>query len=116
MAYVGTIALEKVARELGAIFLSAPQGSIGGINPSNLPDMTTKDILENLPAEWTPTTNNGFTHVRDANGIIRMRIDPPDAVTNYHHIHLYDINKNPLDIHFNIVSPKLPAAHIPIRP
>lgn len=86
------------------------------INTKNLPNMTQQDILNNLPEGWTYTTNNGFTHVRDANGVIRMRIDPPDAVTNYKHIHLYDANKNPLDINGNIVSPKSPDAHIPIKP
>jgi len=93
-----------------------PEGTGKGIDSKNLPNMTQKDVLNNLPKDWTSTTNNGFTHVRDANGVIRMRIDPPDAVTNYNHIHLYDATSNPLDINGNIVSPKSPAAHIQIKP
>ena len=92
------------------------EGTGKGIDSKNLPNMTQKDVLNNLPKDWTSTTNNGFTHVRDANGVIRMRIDPPDAVTNYNHIHLYDATSNPLDINGNIVSPKSPAAHIQIKP
>ena len=78
--------------------------------------MTQKEILKNLPKGWTSVTNKGFTHVRDTNGIIRMRIDPPDTVTNYKHVHLYDANKNSLDINGKIVSSKSPEAHIRIKP
>ena len=70
--------------------------------------------LDNLPSGWTKTTNNGFTHVKDENGNIRIRIDPPDAKTPYPHKHLYDGAGNPLDINGNIVSPKSPDAHIPL--
>ncbi len=77
--------------------------------------MSKKDILDGLPKGWTHTKNNGFVHVKDANGTIRMRIDPPDKVTKYDHVHLYDANKNPLDINGNVVSPKSPDAHIPYK-
>jgi toxin YxiD len=52
----------------------------GKINADNIPNMTKKDILEGLPSNWKHTENNGFVHIRDANGNIRMRIDPPDKV------------------------------------
>ncbi|WP_019555600.1 hypothetical protein [Propionispira raffinosivorans] len=52
--------------------------------------------------------------VRDADGNIRMRIDPPDKVTNYDHVHLYDENGKPLDVNLNIIDRKNPDAHIPI--
>lgn len=71
--------------------------------------------VDNLPSGWTKTTNNGFTHVRDANGNIRVRIDPPDVKTPYPHKHLYDEAGNSLDINGNIVSPKSPGAHIPLK-
>ncbi|MGB8451363.1 MAG: hypothetical protein WCD89_03435 [Anaerocolumna sp.] len=71
--------------------------------------------VDNLPSGWTKTTNNGFTHVRDANGNIRVRIDPPDAKTPYPHKHLYDEAGNSLDINGNNVSPKSPDAHIPLK-
>ncbi|MFD3259540.1 RHS repeat-associated core domain-containing protein [Paenibacillus lentus] len=89
--------------------------AFGKINPTNIPNMSKKEILNGLPKGWTYTENNGFVHVRDANGTIRMRIDPPDKVTKYDHVHLYDGNKNPLDINGNIVNPKSPDAHIPYK-
>jgi len=33
---------------------------------------------------------------------MKIRIDPPDKVTDYRHIHIYDENKNSLDINGNI--------------
>ncbi|MDQ0087484.1 uncharacterized protein YukE [Paenibacillus anaericanus] len=85
----------------------------GKVNPTNIPNMSKKEILDGLPKGWTHTENNGFVHVKDANGTIRMRIDPPDKLTKYDHVHLFDENKNPLDINGNVVSPKSPDAHIP---
>ncbi|MDR4174099.1 transposase [Bacillus cereus] len=77
--------------------------------------MSKKEILEKLPDGWKYTENNGFVHVRDGNGTIRMRIDPPDKVTKYDHVHLYDENKNPLDVNGSIVDAKSPDAHIPYK-
>jgi len=87
----------------------------GKINSTNIPNMTKKEILDSLPKDWKYTENNGFVHVRDANGNIRMRIDPPDKVTKYDHVHLYDEKGNPLDVNLNIVDRKSPDAHIPIK-
>ncbi|MEK4860251.1 hypothetical protein [Bacillus sp. CH_70] len=44
-----------------------------------------------------------------------MRIDPPDKVIKYNHVHLYDENKNPLDVNMSIVDAKSPDAHIPYK-
>ncbi|WP_432719011.1 hypothetical protein [Pectinatus frisingensis] len=77
--------------------------------------MSKGEIIEKLPKNWTYTENNGFVHVRDANGTIRMRIDSPDKATNYDHVHLFDENKNPIDIELNIVDRKSPDAHIPYQ-
>ena len=84
----------------------------------NVLDYTKKGAsktLDDLPSGWTKTTNNGFTHIKDANGNIRVRIDPPDAKTSYPHKHLYDELGNSLDVNGNIVSPKNPDAHIPLK-
>lgn len=54
------------------------------------------------------TENRGFIHIRDSNKNIRMRIDPPDKLTKYDHIHIYDENGNPLDINLNMVDRKSP--------
>ncbi|WP_257130300.1 hypothetical protein [Bacillus thuringiensis] len=50
--------------------------------------MSNKEILEKLPEEWGYTENSEFVHVRDSNGTIRMRIDSPDKLTKYDHVHL----------------------------
>lgn len=44
-----------------------------------------------------------------------MRIDPPDKMTKYDHVHLFDKNGNPLDKNLRIVDRKSPDAHIPYK-
>ncbi|ALS03244.1 transposase [Enterococcus silesiacus] len=74
------------------------------------------DVDENnLPDGWTATNHNGRVHIRDGNGKIRVRVDPPDKVTNYDHKHYFDKNDNPLDENGNIVDKKSPDAHIPLK-
>ena len=112
---VGTVEdIEKKAKNLEKAAKSTGK-TIGKINTHNIPNMSKKEILEKLPDGWKYTDNNGFVHVRDGNGTIRMRIDPLDKVTKYDHVHLYDENKNPLDLNGNIVDAKSPDAHIPYK-
>lgn len=51
--------------------------------------------------------------MRDGSGKVRMKIDPPDKVTKYDHVHLFDEEGKPLDVNLKIVDRKSPAAHIP---
>ncbi|GIP46337.1 hypothetical protein J45TS6_47960 [Paenibacillus sp. J45TS6] len=44
-----------------------------------------------------------------------MRIDPPDKVTKYDHVHLFDENGNSVDINQIIVDRKSSDAHIPYK-
>ncbi|MFJ5795052.1 pre-toxin TG domain-containing protein [Bacillus atrophaeus] len=91
-------------------------GKFGGkIIAKNIPNMSKKEILDSLPTEWKYTEHNGFVHVRDTSGNIRMRIDPPDKMTKYDHVHLFDKNGNPLDKNLRIVDRKSPDAHIPYK-
>ena len=46
---------------------------------------------------------------------MRIRIDPPDRITNYPHVHVYDSNGNLLDSFGNIVDRKSPNGHIPYK-
>jgi RHS repeat-associated protein len=48
-------------------------------------------------------------------GITAVRIDLPDSVTNYDHIHLFDTKGNPLSVEGKIVDAKSPEAHIKIK-
>ncbi|HDX9528487.1 transposase [Bacillus cereus] len=77
--------------------------------------MYNKEILEKLPEGWKYRENSELVHVQDGNGTIRMRIASPDKVTKYEHVHLYDENKNPLDVNGSIVDDKSPDAHIPYK-
>ncbi|ARW06255.1 transposase [Bacillus atrophaeus] len=91
-------------------------GKFGGeIIAKNIPNMSKKVILDSLPTEWKYTENNGFAHVRDTSGNIRMRIDPHDKMTKYEHVHLFDKNGNQLDENLRIVDRKSPDAHIPYK-
>ncbi|WP_310552057.1 hypothetical protein [Paenibacillus glufosinatiresistens] len=74
-----------------------------------------QEILDSLPKDWKYTENNGFVHIRDANGNVRMKIDPPDKVTKYDHVHLFDESGNPIDVNLNVVDRKSPDAHIPYK-
>ena len=87
----------------------------GKINADNIPNMTKNDILEGLPSNWKYTENNGFVHIRDANGNIRMRIAPPDKVTKYDYVHIFDESGYPLVKNLNVVDRKSPDAHIPYK-
>ncbi len=75
--------------------------------------MSREQLQTNLPEGWTYSEHNGRIHIKDANGNFRVRVDPPDKVTNYQHMHILDESKNSLDINGNIVSHKSPDGHIP---
>ncbi|MEC0242868.1 WXG100 family type VII secretion target [Paenibacillus dokdonensis] len=87
----------------------------GKINAENIPNMSKQEILDSLPKDWKYTDNNGFVHIRDANGNVRMKIDPPDKVTKYDHVHLFDESGNPIDVNLNVVDRKSLDAHIPYK-
>ena len=104
--------------------VEAVKGSVRGVGKSGrdalrtgnskvISSMSKKQLQANLPDGWTYTEHNGRVHIRDANRNFRVRIDPPDNVTNYQHMHILDEHENPLDINGNIVSPKSPDGHIP---
>lgn len=79
--------------------------------------MSIDDLQKSLPNGRTFNANgpNGsdFVHIKDINGNYRVRIDPPDKVTKYDHMHIYDKSGNSLDINGNVVDYDSPAAHIP---
>ncbi|WP_233281144.1 WXG100 family type VII secretion target [Paenibacillus algicola] len=87
----------------------------GNIIAENIPNMSKQEILDSLPKDWKYTDNNGFVHIRDARGNVRMKIDPPDKVTKYDHVHLFDESGNPIDVNLNVVDRKSSEAHIPYK-
>ena len=46
---------------------------------------------------------------------IRIKIHPPDKVTKYDHLHIYDKKGNSLDKNLQIVERTTSEAHIPIK-
>lgn len=88
---------------------------INNLDTNNIPNMTKQDILNKIPDSWKYTEHNGFVHIKDDTGTMRIRIDPPDKVTSYPHVHVYDNNGNLLDVLGNIVDRKSPDGHIPYK-
>lgn len=85
------------------------------LDTSDIPNMTKQEIIDSVPDDWSYTEHNGFVHIKDELGKIRIRIDPPDAKTPYPHVHIYDSEGNLLDILGNIVDRKSPDGHIPYK-
>ncbi len=85
------------------------------LDTNDIPNMTKQEIINKIPNDWNYTDHNGFVHIKDASGKIRIRIDPPDRVTDYPHVHVYDSNGNLLDSFGNIVDRRSPDGHIPYK-
>ena len=107
----------NVAQKLG---VDVESGSTAGniaknLDTNNIPNMTKQEISDAIPDNWKYTEHNGFVHIKDEAGKIRIRIDPPDKVTQYPHVHVYDNDGNLLDSLGNIVDRKSPDGHIPYK-
>ena len=81
--------------------------------------MSKQQVIDSIPSGWEVKGRALY----DKNNLYRARIDPPDNVTNYDHIHLYDyFNKKNnklnilLDENFNRVPYNSPDGHIKIMP
>ncbi|WP_455718515.1 polymorphic toxin-type HINT domain-containing protein, partial [Anaerosporobacter sp.] len=85
------------------------------LDTNNIPNMTKQEIIDTIPDNWKHTEHNGFVHIKDEAGKMRIRIDPLDKVTQYPHVHVYDNDGNLLDILGNIVDRKSPDGHIPYK-
>ena len=55
-----------------------------------------------------------FMEFVDKQGNVRAKIHPPDKVTPYNHLHIYDRKQQPLDKGLNYVDQRSPDAHIKI--
>lgn len=85
------------------------------LSPDKLSKLSPSQLDEALPDGWkyNSSPDGRYVHIRDGNGNYRIRIDPPDKVTNYRHIHVFDGKGNALDINGKVVPYKSPDAHIP---
>ncbi|HEX2573672.1 MAG TPA: hypothetical protein VH877_29245 [Polyangia bacterium] len=72
--------------------------------------------LENLGLRRSGSPDGRFMHFRDAAGRLRARIDPPDKITPYEHLHIYNENGELMDPNGNAVPRDSPAGHIKVGP
>lgn len=91
----------------------ASGAKLNKLTPNEINNMSLDELRNSIPDDWQIFENNGRVHIKDANGNFRVKIDPPDKVTQYKHMHIYDSDYNPLDINGNIVGRKSSDAHIP---
>ena len=54
------------------------------LDTNEIPNMTKQEIIDSIPDDWEYTEHNGFVHIKDETGKMRIRIDPPDKMTNIH--------------------------------
>jgi len=85
------------------------------IDGKNIGDMTKQEIIDSVPDTWEIHDNNGFVHIKDESGKTIIEIHPPDKVTNYEHIHIYDELGNSLDINGVPRFYKDIEVHIPLK-
>lgn len=103
----------KVGGECGSESGSTAGNIAKNLDTNNISNMTKQEIIDAIPDNWKYAEHNGFVHIKDEAGKIRIRIDPPDKVTQYPHVHVYDGNL--LDSLGNIVDRKSPDGHIPYK-
>ncbi|MFT8317722.1 MAG: T7SS effector LXG polymorphic toxin [Sporolactobacillus sp.] len=103
----------ETTKDTGEASKKASGANLSNLSPKQISGMSVNQLKINLPDGWRIFENNGRVHIKDVNNNFRVRIDPPDKVTNYSHVHIYDADKNPLDINGNIVDKKSPDGHIP---
>lgn len=72
-----------------------------------------KYITENYSRVHGKSPDNRFINLVDRFGNTRVKIHPPDKITNYHHLHIYDQHGNPLNRHLKVVTRNSQGAHIP---
>ena len=97
------------ASDAGKLFNSP---KLDKLSPKEIVDLNIQELKGRLPEGWTFHEHNGRVHIKE-NGKMRVRIDPPDRITDYTHMHIYDKNGKPLNIHGNNVDVKSPVGHIP---
>ena len=114
---------DDVPQNTGGLINQSPKGLHSLLESlKDLPNMDrqaiTKAINDNIPSlKYKGGSPDGrFMQWEQINGDIKVRIDPPDGKTNYHHIHISDSKGNSLDIQLQIKPETSPDVHIPISP
>ena len=126
MLNVGNDAQLALIEKLCALLVQYMSGSDalgpqfeGMFRTGQLPNLTSSQIIRWVEAthpDWTFHVNRDqgqFVHIRDANGILRIRLDPPDGATLENHAHLYDKDRILLDRNLRPVDRDDPEGHQP---
>jgi RHS repeat-associated protein len=85
---------------------------LANIENKSIPEIV--NDIKSIGLKYSEGKGGLFKHFKDANGNIRARTDPPDKMTKYDHIHIYDSKGASLNKDLQVVSPKSPSAHIKI--
>ncbi|MFZ3589124.1 hypothetical protein ACOI1C_07500 [Bacillus sp. DJP31] len=86
----------------------------GNLNTTLIPSSKKVQVLRSLPITWTRYSDPYYKFIEVRyNGLARVKIHPPDRVTNYHHVHLYNSYGQSLDRFGRVVDYRSQAAHIP---
>lgn len=106
-----TYASYKVTTTSGTKEVKVKQ--IDKMKSTEINNLSLNDLRSSIPKDWKIFENNGRVHIKDGAGQMRVRIDPPDKITKYQHMHIYDEVGNPLDKLGNIVDRTSPDGHLP---
>jgi len=89
--------------------------NLGSMNRQQISEMISENYSDVLEYKGGSPDGRFMQWKYKDTGTTAVRIDPPDKVTLYDHIHLYDTNGNPLDVNGNIGSVDSPDVHIKIQ-
>jgi hypothetical protein len=81
---------------------------------SNLTITEVASQLEALGLKKSGSPDGRFLHFRDAAMRVRARIDPPNTIVPYHHLHLYNEAGESLNASLEVVERQSLEAHIKI--
>ncbi len=103
----------KREKELLKQIKKANGAKVNELKPNEINNMSLNDLRNSIPEGWKFFENNGRVHIKDTSGQMRIRIDPPDKITKYQHMHIYDDLGNALDKLGNIVDRTSLDGHLP---
>lgn len=88
----------------------------------NADSITKADILKDVQRNFPSLKLKGkspdgrFHEFVDSRGTTRLKVHPPDKVTPYDHIHIYNRRGQPLDANLKVSDVKSSDVHIKIKP
>jgi len=81
---------------------------------SQIGNLTIAEVALQLEALGLKKSDGRFLHFRDAAMRVRARIDPPNVIISYNHLHLYNEAGESLNANLEVVERQSLEAHISI--